>query len=1218
MTATAEQAPITQSAPAAPAPARPQRSFSDLFGGSVAKWIAFGLGTAGIIALLIDVFLAGLYRNFYADTGRVLDFGDFGVGQIGSLGGLAPVLVGLLAVYLIIAQLLFRRSIALGWVCLLLTLMLQLVVGWENSPRDLLAAIQADRYFVPLTLGIFLNGVAEEIVWPAYKVYVDLNDIGISRDFAHNLSLNLLLLIVFVLLGLVLGLFALLARLISRAGAPADPRHVTGFGTALAGAERTTAILAAAILTIAAVGGPAFVTMVSGSIDATKEFENILWIGPLILILEIARTALFQPAPASSGPPPPPPTPEEEGRENPVAALYGKLRGEGDPSRRDFIAEHVPGQRGGLDTLHEILHRRAEDAQVKTNEFFLETLTPLHFQLFSEFLARFAMDRGCSALVICPDEGFEVIEQHFRENALVASELVEIWRRTDAPTADERPVDVFVATPDTIDQLIREDGHLGDRFRPGDLDRLGAIFLVNTDRMDLGLLRIAINRLVGRLSMRRDLVQVAQSESLSDQSNRLRQLLPSGDDTPNQGKLDVPAMTDRFLIVWRARPSEMALSQENWPLALRVFQLALSVSGEYREGVEIHPFLWDAKGRFHQQLWSLKYPEQLGNLDQYDLQRFLGGAIKDKRLFERLSPPKSRYPAAVTLERDNLAIAVGLGVGNGEAHQVLSAIILADYPLARFHFRALQDALKSARTDGAKREALRDFVEQYGPLAPSPQPGPVELALGLVQEFRAAAQQHDPEAQWLDQGRIKDLWRRLLARDTMAPDQLGVNTSKTGLRRLFFLCTGYNVPIEQGHGLNHLPRFKLSGDVPKSTAELQFLRLVDRGDKYLSTRLPLADHGLAYAEGTHVMISGNVYRVTDVAPRSEELHIEADDLQERTWTFERRYAFARGRRPGLLQKAEPVRDIAVETYRYDQQASRPFEIAGGYLRVARRTVRAFCHAGLHAPIEEGAWAAEQPCDVAVPAKLRSAALLKLYFRPQDSKIDQRQVGRIAFTLTTTLQDVLAALFPTHARRLAVVSPQSAIAMAAEPGGGGRQQGQGQGQGQGRGQQPPGRGQGRDQGRDQGRSPGAQQAMVRAAQIFAIARQPALRGFAEDGMSVGDDGQQGWMEPETIDAYDALMDSFLGMRRPRDADNPFITMHGRFSLAVIEDSDHDLGVCNELVDKHKAVFGIWRDYLRHCAEAAPENNYYAFNTGTVPACFAFKAAADIVEGLRGRT
>ncbi len=384
--------------------------------------------------------------------------------------------------------------------------------------------------------------------------------------------------------------------------------------------------------------------------------------------------------------------------------------------------------------------------------------------------------------------------------------------------------------------------------------------------------------------------------------------------------------------------------------------------------------------------------------------------------------------------------------------------------------------------------------------------------------------------------------------------------------------------IEQQRDTDLTRQFSLRGPAAQGAIALDMLRVHIGGP--VERFLPLADHGLSYAEGTRLVVGGMVRRVTSVAPHAHMVRLEtADATPLRGLDFVRDYAS-----PVLDGQGE----FAAEGHVSRAAVRQPHERAIGYVPFARRTRQALEWASDAAPFSDTESPVARPCLVTNALRLRRVACLSLLAEvdaaasaPRNRQQGPRGSAQalspvVAFTLAATLSDVVAALFPMQAHRLAVVH------LPLMPG--------------------------------SDKLPEPQNGPQDRVLAYALRRQPRLTPIAPDGLpeveNTSPDQQRRFAEQARKFAA-----AFMRNGRPLlDAG----TSDARLSLMLIEDSDHDLGVAKAFSDAFDTrVLPFWQSYLAWCATLAENRpgHPYAFGADAVPAVFDFAEASRIVSAMK---
>ncbi len=1141
----------------------------DVLGG---KRLVSAIILAALIIIIVDNWL--LTPIYGIDGYRFTNY----AGDTIQSGGFSWVFIIIFFIFSLASHFLFRQSLWLGWIFLVVCLGLQALIGTQQDIVRFFEYLQSAG-----SNDVFSDSLIAAIVfsWEEISNLVEYRydpglggvRLGISAGFAQSIVLNTMLLIGAIGLAVALAACGWLIRQAGRIFGKAaddtntDPFRIKGYYPLL-GAERTIAFYAGAIALLFAASAPMAALLIEGSKQNLEELQNILWIGPLVVMLEMARLALYPVSPKSA------PAPEAKSmaaeKMRWVPRVHEHLQ---TVLRRRNAAMVIPAA-GTLESARTAIRGAEDTFQAGELRYFLETLTLLHLTRLSALLASTALDWGRSALIICPAEvKLEVLDRFQTARGAGESGFGEEWVDIAQKNPDQDiTIDVIVISPEEIETLLQRSKEFA-----ADLRRLGAIFVLNLERTDLGLLSLNLRRLRNASRHSGDLVYIAQSEPLIDQENRIQQSLPRTSAARGRGDLDIAGKSNRYISVWPAIPGDSIANPANWPVEVH----AILAAHEINEALK--PYLWDVRGSFQTSHWEITLPPLLVERNKDKL-----AAIVRNLRPEKLGPPPGQHPFAVIAADGNLADALALGIGNGDSEDAGCVIAMTDYPLARLHFTAFRNQVANAHhAEAANREALRTFRDAYGSISPKPKVGPVELALMLANEFvvSSVSSRTGPDGGWLAQSAIEEYWQ---GESAEALRQLQVNTTKTGLVRLFRLCIGQNIQIEQERHANLIRRYKLQN--PRQTEGATISHLVVRTNSFALTRIPAADHGLSYADGTHLIINNAMYQVTGINEDNRTLWVQEADGNEPRYAFVRSYAIVRASRRNEPGQADDQHDIAVDAYFQEPNARIPFELASGYIRVARRTSLAYRYASPNAAFlgsENGPIASA--CNAPQPARLRSATLLRLYGDTTAGRRSRRGGDRgasrheacVAFTLATTLQDTLASLFPRHAHRIAVVAPQAArIEAEIDPGRRG----------------------------------------LPHWTVFALARQPVLTELDSSRQAVDPESsrERCRLSNDAIRTYEAYIGRFFEQARAVDdarAAPPGVTR--LFSFLIVEDSDHDLGVARIVAEQRDRVFRIWEEFLNHCAKntSDPHENYYAFNSGKISEIFKFEDALTVVGNMR---
>ena len=1142
----------------------------DILGGT---GLAVVLAFAFALLILVDLgglgVIAGMSgRSFKASCG------DAGTA---ASGGIGIVLVGLLALNMVLARLLAPSSTLTSLVFVMLVCaapfaLMGLLPGGSVGSYNLDQMLTDLGRIAPLGVGAFelldsLFGLdcaaplqpvsALDRLHDRYTSGMDGN--WPSHGLASSLLINLALAAAWNAVLAVLVPIALLVRLFRR-GAAAGP-------VVARGAERTIVVWLAASALLIFLGIPVWVALSDNPGPVAEAVLNLLWIGPLVLVLDMARVRLFAPdgaapavaADADRPDAAPPPALVLAEAQRAVQAELGKavlLRFQMDPGDAAPVAAPpvAPPTEPGFLTFRE------------------QALTPALFGALADEMSHGVLDLGGSLLVICPAESQAEVRQRLhramagQDGDMQIGWMTELAHReagNAAPRTDKArsSADIVITDPEGLEELLRG----GDSFEQF-MTRLGGVLILHAHALDIGLVRASFNRLLafvaapGALSV---IVQAERRHGLHDDTVGNLPMLSAIDRRSVVAGMDFAShRAHGMMLIDNPSSARIDNTRASWPPYLRAL-LAVHKAVPAAGAAMVNRDL-----RFSRQAVARAVEPVLRHGGETGM-----AAWVSKLPAVQIGPPEGAAPVGVIDDRWNLADALVSGMAEETAPEALTLVTVGGYPTSRFLLDQVQAQVKPARNAGDLRQALASIHDRFGSIMPDPRDGPAELMLMTVRELDAAQR----EKTWVSQRRLRELWS---SANPAILAQLHITVSSAGLKQLFKVAAStvlQDNQIDSRRDSDLTRQFNLRGPAAQGALALDMLR-VHIGAP-VERFLPRADHGLSYAEGTRLVVGGMVRRVVSVSPQARTVRLEtADATPVRGLDFVRDYAS-----PAL----EGVGDFAAEAHVIRAEVHQPHERAIGYVPFARRTREALEWGADAAPFSDTGSPRVIPCQVDNPLRLRRVACLSLLTEagaappprargPGAPGAPQTVAPRVAFTLAATLSDVVATLFPMQAHRLAVVH------LPLMPG--------------------------QDRLRDP--QPGPQDRVLG----YALRRQPRLIPFSDDGwLDAGRSGPE--VQRRLAERGRSFATEFMRKARPRPGDP---VSDARLTLMLIEDSDHDLGVARAFSNAFDSrVLPFWQEYLDWCAArpvGAP-GHPYGFGTGDVPDVFDFAEASRIVSAMR---
>lgn len=1152
----------------------------DLMGGKVAIGL---LAFLFFFFLLVDWFFLPQWISFLRSP--TLEFKDPCTGLYpGPSGGFALALVAVLGVSLLGLHLFFRRSFLFSAVIAGVVLLGQIVIIHNSYTLKGYLSSSLPGYYNQQSFAQCNNPISgqrltlREEVYARYKAEEPATGFGgIQQELTVMLQFNLVVGVGIAGLIWISGGLAALVNLISRK--KPLPKPATEGPSWLGVPERTLLFQASILTLLAAISGPMFIMLSNNSNSVSNTIYDVIWIAALLFLLDWARWALTTAADAA-------PAPVQTAQEHievtpilqPLAVELARefapetkvsLNIQADEERQDFKNFEFPSLKRGTGlTIEETLGRR-------------------HFALIANTVNEEILDRGRTVLIICPEEHLSRTEEIFYEllgSGKTPGARPRIWRVGQDRKRPDGIVDVLLTSQFSLETLAAN----AENYEK-ELKLLGGTVALNLHETDFGVLDVALDRIKPSIAEDEPLVGIFHSEPRLDMSTRVENfsLMPNNTSraaTTTRFERSIP----QWLFVMDCSAVSLLDRRQNLPVGYRVL---LSIIGKERRA---HPFVYGAPETYSALNWKNISARLLINESQQLLQDI------DEVTHTSLLPEKRPHSIAIVDDKGNLADAVAVTTATPDALESIAVVTLGSYPMARFLAAKLKDALKSAGTSKAKREALKTFKDTYGSIAGTPRQGPRELATKVRMTFRAEAkaaaaksgQAQSLEVLKLSQNKIAAF---LAKRHSRALKHLRVNTSRGGLQRLFRLAfrlredeqvvsvrPADSTQTLEGSGRLRIKNFVLRG--PPAADDEAIPALTIRGFENQEHHLPLADHGLTFAVGTRFWIGDRFLTVDSVDLHNREVLCSTRNTEPvHPYHFVRDYA--------LSFEGKGRDSFAVEEYFEEKSTQQPFELITGYVDCAARTYKAVEFGTMRFPFGKGDI---RPSTIQTHAEshaqMRSATLLRLVGEANDSAAQRGRRGRgpmemfkksshttaitgeIAFTLCMTLQDLLASQFPNHARRLSVVCPEASdVAAAPNPG-------------------PLDR--------------------------FVIERLRHLVRLNDRGLPA-DRSAPAAVSAEVAQAYEKFSAAFSELGRIGQGGNKGPSQAAVISILVIEDSDHDLGVAQSFFDRRDRIFSLWADFLRSCSakSTSPEDTGYDFGSGQVSKVLDFDGALKVVEALR---
>ena len=1184
---------------------RMEQDLWSLLGGK--RW-AIILGVMAAIVLLLDSFGLPALKSvlsdpssFFLDLCTLDASGEHEIA--GSAGGFAAALFALTALTLAGLRLATPSSVWLSWIFLgLIAIVLQSYLAYLGGIQEALFEIRLP-YFGGNDFSIYSDLLDvqrtclaaptwEQSLHARYNALTERQvSLTIPYEFTNNLVFNLLCLVAYAavawLAALVLALVRLLKRIRTPSDSPVDRSRIGGWYQ-MNLSERAIVVQGGILTMIVFMAGPALLVLFpSNPLNMAEQVSNILWVGPFIFLVDLARIAFFH-------------RPDSERAHMPFEAAKTVERPRVLEPLARRLADEFPGQIVADVMIRQMSGNEAEPQTTTAwpvpdegfGQLHLVGLTEAHFDHLSAVLNEGIFNRGRTALVICPSEALDDVCKSLsdRFEAQIGERVVQWHRFGDRRPEEVDSLDVVFVSPESLAAMLSEP----DGFEIF-LQLLGGLVVLNLHRMDLGLLHVNMARLKPAISTKPDeMTAVFQSEYRKGLDEWVANL-------PLMKKVKIKTETaggmknqhDHTILVARDAPTP------GGPAELAPISLfgRLLLTAAHREP-RAKAYLFDREGRFVPTLWANQVSQTLDVLDDQRW-REIAASISHPNLL----PVPHDHPVAIIHDRCNLVDAIELMIADPSADEAMRIVLQSDYALAGYHTSLLKERLTSASSDQERRLALRGLLEEVGPIAPDPTGGPIEVAIMIREEFlkrsnrRLTVNKVRQDDTFLGEDKLRQstldgIWREYPAAETSLR-QLQVSNTKAGLEKLFRIALQPEDSSEMLTAEREADRtysFALRPAARNRTNTLATLRLsVDEQGKAGGTdsfeqravRVLRSDAGLSFAQETRIAIAGRMYEVQTVYPNGDELSVKyRESAADKQFVFVRDYA--------LLGADEDTSGLAADQYVDPQSSRTPYEIAAGYVQAARHTRATYEFAGstmLWGPGETSPNRAS--ASIHSSLQLRSAAILRLFdglSRPTSGRRRPaagthrglvEKNGLVAFTLATTLQDVLTSCFPANAHRIAVLAPRAVVdqdIIGADP-----------------------------------------RCRFAAERVPRLVEMPESRKVSSQDRSamVGLDGT-------TLSQVLATTDRFFELARGTTNAKP-VKHPASQELILLEDSDHDLGVAKAFADKptFHAILNHWVGFLNYCvAQSNSAEFFYKFGGGDVPACYDFEGALDVVQSMGG--
>ena len=1104
---------------------------------------------------------------------------------LGPSGGFAWALIGLLILTMSALQFIAPRNVNWGFAFFVITAVFcQYYIAKNSSIANVMeSGLIGEIWDVRIDCGTAQSVPREQAVNFRYdpEGVEGQGSADVPIRFTTMLVANLGLLAIFTAITFGCSLVAAIFRILKR---PAKQDGPIGgiFGYIARGPVERAILVQTAILSFTfVIAGPLLVMLFAldpisgqGGTDFTKAVNDLLWIGPAVFLADLARVALFAPEPETNVN-----SSRNQADEdvdtlflpqvlNDLCNTFGARISSNYALQPSPSTKRVPASISASDF--------AEDTDIPAlgnGNLHFETLTDWHYDLIVEVMNRRVFDRGRTALLICPVDVVGSVHSAMTKGfAKNPGHNVVTWWCFGNPLPEDQDMNLILVTPESLEALAAQVFEYRDFFH-----LLGGVFILNLHKMDLGLLHISLRRLERHVASPSDMVAILQSEirrKMPDWSKNLP-LLVQMTDIRRKTRPEVNEAIPQHVTFLAPKAAEnFAAGIKNWPIGPRAL---LHVAKSESRALS---YFFDINTQHVRSFWADTIMEALRNDGNIQAVQWGDGICAPV-----LVPEHHEHPVALLMDTSNLVNLLGSDVGTPGALESLRLVSVGGYPGASFLMDKIAQAMSSASSDSERREAITQLQGSYCSIAPAPVGGPIELALMIRQEFlsvnRAKTGQYKRAEGYksLTQERISTMWDK----SSPALKQLQISNTKAGLEKLFrvMLQTDSEQKILSASQTEHRSyEYALTSVALGRVNALTTLELSIQNQKAAEVRanrperLLLSDYGLSYANDTRLALGGRIYKVVNVDARHRKLHVRYDEeVPALPNTFVRDY--------GILTASPEDSSFAADTLSSWLNRKCAHEIATGYLQAARRTRAFYEHHNLWTPFDGKTNAPNSTSISAESAlQLRSSCILRLLApvptgprrRVLSKSVKQGAIrGTVAFTLVTTLQDVLHMCFPANAHRIAVLSPESRTV-------------------NGRG----------------------------SLEEFTRNRQPRLATLDVQGRTVhSGSGAEHVLTSLEVGQHRRLAEMFFERARNETREEGH-KRSTQMHLFIVEDSDHDLGVAKALSDDNTfvSVVQFWRDFVAHCAADSSDNSRaaYAFGADQIASCYDFIGALSILDDM----
>lgn len=818
-------------------------------------------------------------------------------------------------------------------------------------------------------------------------------------------------------------------------------------------------------------------------------------------------------------------------------------------------------------------------------------LTTRDFEMMAD-LVQITKDRGGTTLIICPQSQNQDDRSQINQYDDISSLVRDNIKDAMGNTVFDVTQTLYMLRDETTTKDLDYSILIGSEFEMADvlsrsvadsayqaMTKVRSIILVEFQRLDTGVLALQMQRL-RRTGLNKRYAVVCQSDARRGLGSTLDNLFQDGstgafDSTPVIGR----RAHFRYWLLWRFHVGLMeklgtftGLTENNRQLPLQE-SLPLLILPSWLGKCAVS--IYDPFGRILLKDWREKWLGRLRSFGKSNMRP----AIKWLKAAAPFGLFRTRELCQIIFQEDHANVHEVIQRYHNFEHKddTMVHVMSSWYPMRDFMYNDLE-ASKAEKSDILVKEP-------FLPIQPMPANGPKQVAISIYDALHHADALTGDQIRFLMLDMSKDPAPRLLK-------EMGATSAKRGIQMLFSRVLGLNQDLNArtppgtrqtqfSFGAKGLPQdFYLAKVVWKNAETSRTIARVYAGD-----------YGLSYATDTFLPVGRNMFRVIKV--ESISVPIEADTIisvdqanyspqgftARPTVKFCRNYRLINeyDRMAGTLF-SEEVKDypaIVIERGGASYPGPGTAALRLVHLSFERETFGRYMfeHNVPYAQAPKKDCAAVEHPDNPVSGegfkitRVHQPALVISYVGSAAGRNADR--GKIAFTLATTLNDVITTLFPRDAHRLAIISPQASLAHANLRNSA-------------------------DLGRDS--------SQVLETASYAELAYPKFIAPEPDDMATAP-------APDWSRAYGDIFGD--GKYRTNEAahfeeeDRTYTTR--RIDLLALEDAGLDLGVARAIHEHWGEIEPHWISYLTWLTKQNGASNPYAFGDNEVPEQFDFEGA-----------